>query len=319
MSETVPSPVAPPPSTPGERSSRPPGGARRGFGSAAAHLVAGFVIGSVAPFLVLWTAPAFGSAPYEFEIVDVMPQLVALVALGIALLTRARGFGWLRSSGWFVAAAGLLGVAGLYAQGSGLDDLTLTLALTGVIALSIVGLLLAVARADNPSRWAVAFGLAAGIAGGREAVALAVIALREGPYAGTAHGDDVVFAGLGLVVAAAGLVLLRTERAAAPERDEARRWPAEWWTFVRWPVVALVVASALAVGLTMAWNARLESTARSYIGGVSEQDALALQTQDQIARVGIAVLVAVLLVAAAQRSGGSAVARWVIVAFGAAL
>jgi hypothetical protein len=74
-----------------------------------------------------------------------------LVALGIALLSRVRGVGWLRSSGWLVAAVGLFGVSALYAQAT-LDGRTLTLALTVVIALQFVGLLLAFVRADGPAR-----------------------------------------------------------------------------------------------------------------------------------------------------------------------
>jgi hypothetical protein len=287
----------------------------------AAQLLAALVIGSVLPFLVAWTSPAFafGMTPYGFELVDIMPQLVALVALGIAVLARSRGFGWLRSSGWLLAAAGLLGLAGLYAQQSTLDGQTLTLALTAVIALSIVGTLLAFAQADGAGRWGVAAGLAAGIAGGREVVALVVGALREGRFAGTPHGDDVVFAGLGLVVAGAGVMQQVLRRASAPRPATAALALPAWWRFAGWPIGAFVVASVLAVGLTSAWNARLEAIIRSYIGGISEENSLALQTRDQLVRLGIAVVVTAVLVAVAHRSGGSAAARWVLVAFGMAL
>ena len=61
-----------------------------GRAEVAAHAVAAMVIGSVAPFLVLWTSPAyaFGVTPEGFELVDIAPQLIAVVSLGIALLFR---------------------------------------------------------------------------------------------------------------------------------------------------------------------------------------------------------------------------------------
>ena len=324
MSETAPSPVAPESDpAPGPDSvvtmSSPPStlGEQRSGAEVAANLVAALVIGSVTPFLVRWTSPgsALGVPPYRFELIDIVPQLVMLAVLGIALLSQARGVGWLRSSGWLLAAAGLLGVAGLYAQGNTLDGQTLTLALTAAISLLIVGLLVAFARADGVARWAIAIGLAAGISGGRQAVTLVVEALRDSPRAG--GGDEVVFAGLGALVGAAGVALLVLR--GRDERSGPGRSPSAWWSLVRWPVVALVIASVLAVALTRMQNARLDTIARSYIGGISEADALAVQTQDLLVRVGIAVLVAALLVVAAQRSGGSAAARWVLVAFGIAL
>jgi hypothetical protein len=287
----------------------------------AAHLVAALVIGSVAPFLVSWTSPAyaFGVTAGGFELVDIAPQLVAVLCLGIGLLARVRGFVWLRSAGWLVAALGLFGLAGLYAQGNLLDGQWLTIGLVVVISLQVVGLLFAFARAAAGARWAVAVGLAAGITGGREVVALLVRAVRQGPMSGSLHGDDVVLAGLAVLVVAAGLVLLVLGRGRESYAPGAEAWPAAWWTSVRWPALAVAVASVLAVVLTRVWNARLESIAQSYIGGISEEDSLWVQTQDQLVRVGIAVLVAAVLAVAAQRSGGWVVARWVLVAFGTGL
>jgi hypothetical protein len=67
------------------------------------------------------------------------------------------------------------------------------------------------------------------------------------------------------------------------------------------------------------WNARINDIAQSYIGGISESDALRVQTGDQVARVGTAVVIGAILVAAAQLWGGAGVARWVLVAFGTGL
>jgi hypothetical protein len=258
-------------------------------------------------------------SPSGFELVDVAPELVAVLSLAIALLARVRGFVWLRSAGWLLAAAGLLGLAGLYAQGDALDGQTLTIALVVVISFPIVGVLFAFARAGGQARWTVGVGLAVGIAGGREAVALIVRAVRQGPLAGSLHGDDVVLAGLAVVVAAAGVVLLVLERGRQAHPASADRWPAAWWASVRLPLAAVVAASILAVVLTQLWNSRLDAIAQSYIGGISDQDSLTVQTEDQLVRVGIAVLVAALLVLAGQRTGGTAVARWVLVAFGTGL
>ncbi len=299
--------------------SAPSPGAPAGRAEVIAHLVAALAIGSVAPFLVLWTSPtyAFGVAPSAFELVDIAPQLVVVVAFALALLSRVPGLGWLRSAGWLVAAAGLLGFAALYFQGNSLDGQTLTLALVVVIAVQIVGLLLAFVRAEGSSRWAVATGLAAGIAGGRDAVALLVRDVRDRLFPDGLHGDDVVFAALAVVIAVAGVVVLVSGRRTSPA--PVASWPATWWSAVRWPLVAVALASALAVGLTRLWDVRLDAIQQSYLGGISEEQAQQVQTWDQLARLGIAVLVAIVLAFAAYRWGGAGVARWVLVAFGIGL
>jgi hypothetical protein len=288
----------------------------------AAHLIAALLIGSVAPFLVVWTAPgyAFGVVPGGFELVEIAPQLVAALSLGLALLVRALGFGWLRDVGWIVAAVGLAGLAGLYAQGTSLDGLTLTILLVVVISLQVVGLLVAFARAGGLARWAVAVGLAAGIAGGREALALVVTAVRQGPLKGSLHGDDLVLGGVAVLVAVAGVVLLVIARGERAYPAPAESWPSAWWSVVLWPLVAVVVSSVIAVMLTRVWNARLDRIVRDYfIGGISESDAVHVQTTDQLARVGTAVVIAAILVIAAQLRGGPGVVRWVLAAFGVGL
>lgn len=306
---TVPTPVAEPVPTPLARS---------GGLEVTAHLLAALLIGSVAPVLVRLTSPAydFGVVPGGFELVEIAPQLVAVVSLGLALLVRALRAGWLRDIGWIVAAAGLGGLAGLYAQGTTLDGLTLTILLVVVISLQIVGLLLAFARAGGPARWAVATGLAAGVAGGREALALVVSAVRSGPLQGSLHGDDIVLGAAALLVAVAGFVVLVLSRGERAYPEPAESFPSAWWSHVRWPLVAVVVSSVIAVVLTRVWNARIDDIAQSFIGGISESDARSVQSTDQVYRVLTALVITALLVAAAQLWGGANVVRWVLVAFG---
>jgi hypothetical protein len=301
----VPAPAAQPdPAQPAPARAR----GRESWVDVIAHLVAAVSIGSVAPFLVLFAAPAyeFGVAPDGFELADLAAELVALACISLALIAQLRPFAWL------VAAVGLLGFAGLYFQGDALDGQTLTILLVVVISLQFAGALLAFAHAAGRSRWAVAVGFAAGIAGGRDAVSLLVRSVRETFFDNGQHGDDAVFAALGVLVAIAGLVLLVRGgvRTAAPSVS----WPA-----VHWSLGAVAVAGVVAVVLTRVWDSRLDAITRSYIGGMSDDDALRLQTWDQLARVGIAALTAAILVVAAQRWGGPGVARWVLVSFGTAL
>jgi hypothetical protein len=265
-----------------------------------AHLVGGLGIGAATGLLVLWTSPGFllGLPVDRFDIINVAPELVALAAMGLALAARLRPYAWL------IAAVGMLGLAGLYAQGDRLDGRSLVIALIVVIALQLGGLLLAFARASGRARWAVAVGLGAGLAAGRDSLAWLVEALM----ASTGRGDEVAFAGLGLVVAAAGVVLLVVDRRPAPSAVVAV-----------WPLVAVALASVLAVGLGEAWAVTFRGMVTNHLGAITAEDAQALQTWDHLVRVGLAVLVAAVLATAAHRWGAPGTVRWVATGLGAAL
>mgnify|MGYP006976752495 CR=1 FL=1 len=289
-----------------------------------AHLVGGVGIGAATGVLVLWTAPGFllGLPVDQFDIINVAPELVALAALGLALAARLRPYAWL------IAAAGMLGLAGLYAQGDRLDGRSLVVGLIVVIALQFGGLLLAFAQASGRARWAVAVGLGAGLAAGRDALAWLVDALMSA----TGRGDDVVFAGLGLVVAAAGVVLLGLSRRSASGAEPAALAavapgavspgavsPEAGRRGAVWALAAVAVASVVAVGGSEAWTRAYRGMIMNHLGGISAEDAQALQTWDHLVRVGLAVLVAAVLTAAAHRWGAPGTARWVATGLGAAL
>jgi len=271
-----------------------------GWAEVLAHLVGGLGIGAATGLLVLWTSPGFllGLPVDQFDIINVAPELVALAAVGLALAARLRPYAWL------IAAVGMLGLAGLYAQGDRLDGRSLVIALIVVIALQLGGLLLAFARASGRARWAVAVGLGAGLAAGRDTLAWLVEALMSS----TGRGDEVAFAGLGLVVATAGVVLLVVDRRPAPSAVVAV-----------WPLVAVALASGLAVGLGEAWTVTFRGMVTDHLGAITAEESQALQTWDHLVRVGLAVLVAAVLATAAHRWGAPGTARWVATGLGGAL
>lgn len=274
-----------------------------GWPDVLAHLAGALGIGAMSGFLVLWTTPGvrLGIPVGGLDIIDLAPPLVALGVLGLASVARLRPYAWL------IAAAGLLGFAGLYAQGGRLDGYSLVIALMAVTTLQFGGLLLALAQASERARMAVTVGLGAGIVAGRDVLAWLVGAVR--PIRGSGLGDDVVYAGMGVLVAAAGVALLLRPRAIpSPAR------PIGWW-----PLAGVAGASVLTVGLTQAWNGAFADLTSRYVGGISAADGRILQTWDELARVGLAVLVAALLVLVAYRWNGPGTARWVATGIGAAL
>jgi hypothetical protein len=287
--ELVSRPAAPP----GELVSRPAVGAAAV--EVAAHGLAAFVAGSVSTYVVARTSPEFAfGLPFGLDVVYFTPELVALLALGFAFVARLGAFGWL------VSAIGLLGNALLYAQGDRLDGEALLVFVAIVAAAQVAGLLHAFDRASGMARRALAVGFAAGVAGGTNLL---------GILAGAVHDDAAVLTVLGVLVAAAGAALLVIRRS-----EPVAQRPVPWWA-----VIAVTAAGMLAIAATRGWGSALNAISNSHIGGISEQQARQVQTWDQLARVGAAMLVAAVLAVAALWWGQAGAARWVAVGFSVAL
>ncbi len=274
----------------------------------AAHLLGSFAVGSVALAAAFLVGQGL-LVPYVmsagFDIQSLTPELMLLVAVGVALVAPIRRFAW------FVAAAGLFGVAGLFLQGDALQRDHLLTLLAVCAGLQFAGLLLAFADAGGPGRWAIAVGFGAGAIAGKYTLALAVWAARDGLFSGTLHGDDAVVALLGAVAAVAGLIVLRSPQ-PRPEAAEAKAAP------VRGAVIWLVAAAVAAVVLSRLWQLVLDDIAQSSTGGMSQHQAEVVESTDVLVRVLIGATVGAILLVAAYRRGGSNLARWVVVAFGVA-
>jgi hypothetical protein len=261
----------------------------------AAHGLAALVAGSVSTYVVARTSPEFAfGLPFGLDVVFFAPELVALLALGLAFVPRLGAFGWL------VSAIGLLGNALLYAQGDRLNGEALLVFVAIVAAAQFAGLLHAFDQASGLARRALAGGFAAGVAGGANLL---------GMLAGAVHDDAVVLTALGVLVALAGAALLTIRR---PEPVVQR--PVPWWA-----VIAVTAAGMLAIAATRGWGSALNAITNAHIGGISEQQARQVQTWDQLARVGAAALVAAVLAVAAHWWGQAGAARWVAVGFSVAL
>ncbi len=273
--------------------------------TAAAHLLAAFAVGCVAlsaAFAVGQGLPAPLSMSMGLDIVDVTPELIVLVAVGLALVRPLRRFAWL------VAAAGLFGVAAMYFQGTALERNQLFVLVAVCAGLQLAGVLLAFADAGRPQRWAIAVGFGAGAVAGKYGLALVILLVRESLFSDSLHGDDAIVALLGVVAAAAGVVLLLQSRPDSGAVESKARGPIIW----------VLAAAAAAVVLSWLWQLVLEEVARSSTGGISQRRAEFVESMAQLARVAISVTVGVILLVAAYRRGGANLARWVVVAFGVA-
>ncbi len=276
--------------------------------TAAAHLLAAFAVGCVAlsaAFALRPGLPAPLSMSMGLDIVDVIPELIVLVAVALALVQPLRRFAWL------VASVGLFGVAALYFQGDALERDELFVLVAVCTGLQLAGVLLAFADAERPQRWAIAVGFGAGAVAGKYGLALVILLVRESLVSGSMRGDDAIVALLGAVAAAAGVVLLLQSR---PDSGAVESKPAA----ARGPFIWVLAAAAAAVVLSWLWQLVLEEVARSSTGGISQRRAEFVESMDQLARVAISVTVGVILLVAAYRRGGANLARWVVVAFGVA-
>jgi hypothetical protein len=268
-----------------------------------AHLIGAFAVGSVALAAAFMVVPDMVS-PYSlsegFDLVDVAPELVLVVAVGLALVTRLRRFAWM------VSAVGLFGLAALFAQGNALDRDQLLTLLALAAGLQFAGVLLAFAEAGPVARWAIALGLGLGFIAGPLWTGLVFRTALEGQR----HSDDILVASLAALAVAAGVVLL--VRRPEPGPPDAGR--ATWG-----PVIAIAIALVATVGLSLVWQLVLDGVAQSSTGGISQDRAEFIVSMDQLVRVLIGAAVAIVLTVAAYRRGGASLARWVVVAFGVAL
>jgi hypothetical protein len=273
-----------------------------------AHLLGAFAVGSVvlsSAFMVGQSSPVLYPTSSGLDIVDLTPELMVLVAIGLALVRTLPRFAW------FVAAAGLFGVAALFLQGDTLqrDQLFALLAIS--TGLQFAGVLLAFADAGREGRWAIAIGFGTGAIAGKYGLSLVVRAVRESLFSDAMHGDDVIVAFLGVVAAAAGLILLLRSR---PAPDAPGSKPTTPWGTVLWVSVAAVAA----VVLSRLWQLVLEDIAQSSTGGISQSRAELVESMDLLVRVAIGATVGVILLIVAYRRGAANLARWVVVAFGVA-
>ncbi len=266
-----------------------------------AHLIGALAVGCVVASAIsalVFAMPLWGTLSDGFDVIDVTPELAVPVAVGVAFVRPLRRFAWL------VSAAGLLGMAGLYVQGTALEMNQLLPLLAICVGLQLGGALLALAQASPEARWAIAIGLGGGMVAGRLTSRLIITNLLSGE-----HRDEVVVTAFGVIAVAAGIILLRRR---PPERSEVDR--PDWG-----PVVAIAIAIMAAVGLTMVWQVVLDGIARSSIGGISESQAASVEATDTLVRIMIGVTVGLVLTVAAYRRGGPNLARWVAVASGLAV
>jgi hypothetical protein len=268
-----------------------------------AHGIGAFAVGSVlAPLTFTITRamlPPYGG--FSFDLLDALPAILVLVAVGLSLAP-------LRRYAWLVSAAGLAGTAGLFLQGDDLPRDALYTALALAMGLQLGGLLLAWTASTGRDRWALVLGLGLGMVAGRYGVSLLTEQLRRAVLPGTTHADVLVI-GLAAGLAVVAGVLLVTTGPEAPAGTPA-------W---REPVIGIVAAAVVGQGLTMAWQVVLDGIARSSTGGISQQRAEVVDNLNVLAHVLIAAVITLVLLVVAYRRGGANLARWVVVGFALAM
>jgi hypothetical protein len=268
-----------------------------------ANLLAAVAVGSVLLNLqfamVGPNGPLFGGG--GFRVLDLIPAIVVVLATGLALVPALRPYGWL------VATLGLFELAGLYLQGRGLTEDLLSLALAVGVALLLGGVLLALAAATGPGRWALAIGLGFGLVAGLPLLVSLASGLEQ--VAGLhRYRDEALLGLLALVTAAAGVLLARPS--ARGDDDPGRR--------VGGAVIAVVTVAVVARGLASVWQAVLNGIARASSGGFSEERARTVEAWNEAVLLGLGVAIAVALAVVAYRRGGAGLARWVVLGFAVA-
>jgi hypothetical protein len=164
------------------------------------------------------------------------------------------------------------------------------------------GVLAAFATSDTASRWACAVGLGVGVVAGWPMYRN--ILLDKRPDVLT-HAGLLLGAIAGLVLVAGVALLVTGVRAALPSTGGAN-----WWG----PVVAVVAAAVGGRVLGRVWQTVLADMVGTTEGGTDPRNAM-IETLDQVVGIGIAVVIAVILLVAAYPRGGASLARWVVVGF----
>jgi hypothetical protein len=269
----------------------------------AANLLAAVAVGSVLLNLqfamVGPNGPLFGGG--GFRVLDLIPAIVVVLATGLALVPALRPYGWL------VATLGLFELAGLYLQGRGLTEDLLSLAVAVGVALLLGGVLLALAAATGPGRWALVIGLGFGLVAGLP-VLLSLASGLEQVAGLNRYRDEALLGLLALVTAAAGVLLARPSARGddAPGRRSGGA------------VIAVVTVAVVTRGLASVWQVVLNDIARAASGGFSEERARTVEVWNEAVLLGLGVAVAVALAVVAHRRGGPSLARWVVMGFAVA-
>jgi hypothetical protein len=269
-----------------------------------AHLVGAFAVGCfvlAVPFSVSSGLPQLYAS---INIVDVTPELLLLVAVGLALVPALRRFAWL------IAAIGLLGEAVVLHQ-TAPPEVSRVVALLAISAgLQLAGVLLALADAARPERLAIAIGFGAGATAGKYALPLVIRAVSDRAIAESFLVDSTILSAVVVLAAAgAGLVVLLSPRTKGVEPRPTAPWG---------PLVWVTAAAVVAVVFSQLWQLALEDVGQASTGGMGQQRAEFIDSLDSLVRVTTAVVVVLILMYAAYRRGGANLARWVVVAFGLA-
>ena len=234
-------------------------------------------------------------ADISVDFSDVARTTVLLVALAVSLTA-------VRQLGWILSAVGMAIEVFLLYQGNDLPQDAVIPILAVAVGLHLGGMLAALATSDTASRWACAVGLGVGIVAGWSIYSNVLLAERPDLLS---H-DGLLMGALSALVLVAGVALLVPGvRVAVPSTGAAN-----WWG----PVVAVMAAAVVGRVLWRVWQGALADIVRSTLGGTDFRNAM-IETLDQVVGIGIAVVIAVILLVVAYRRGGASLARWVVVGF----
>jgi hypothetical protein len=269
-----------------------------------AHGIGAFAVASVfAPLTYTFTRGMVSPyGPFHVDVLDLLPGLLVLAAVGVSLVEQLRRYAWL------VSAAGLAVAAGLYLQGDVLPTDAVYPTLAMALALQVGGMLLALGAASARDRWAIVVGVGVGMVAGRYSAALIIDELRRTVLRASAHSDVLIVGVAAALAVVAGILLARV----APEAPVGS---VAW----REPVIGIAVAAVVGTGLLVAWQAVQQNIAVSSTGGISQQRAQVVESLSLLAHVLTAAVVSVILLVVAYRRGGASLARWVVVGFALAM
>jgi hypothetical protein len=265
----------------------------------ATNLVAAFLAGSLFLPLAVQLGGYQYFLPYDTEIsvniADVARAMVLLVALAVSLTA-------VRQLGWILSAVGMAMEVYLLYEGNGLPQDAFFPILAVAVGLHLGGMLAAFVTSDTASRWACAVGLGVGVVAGQHIYRNILLAERPDILS----QDGLLMGAIAALVLVAGVALLVPGvRVAVPSSGRAN-----WWG----PVVAVVAAAVVGRVLWRVWQTVVADMVRSIEGGTDPRNAM-IETLDQVVGIGIAVVIAVILLVAAYRRGGASLARWVVVGF----